>query len=251
MMPLWALNQPRRKMSVGMEKRFQILREQMVRTQVEARGIHDKRLLAAMREVPRHEFVQPQYSFKAYEDTTIPLLEKQTASQPYVIALMLQALNLQGDERVLEVGTGSGYQTALLCHLAGEVYTLERHTRLADRAARSLGRLGYDNVDVHIGDGSQGLADMAPFDAIIVTAAAPALPYPLRSQLHPQGGRMILPIGDLYQQQYLERVIRWGRRWEIEQMRRVRFAPLIGRFGFKSYDDKHRNNDQDDRLASV
>ncbi len=232
-----------------MDKRFQILREQMVRTQVEARGIDDFRILEAMRQIPRHEFVQPQYSFKAYEDTTIPLLEKQTASQPYVIALMLQTLGLRGDERVLEVGTGSGYQTALLCHLAGEVYTLERHARLADRAARTLGRLGYDNVDVHIGDGSQGLADMAPFDAIIVTAAAPALPYPLRAQLHPQGGRMILPIGDLYQQ-YLELVTRFGKRWEIEQMRRVRFAPLIGRYGFKSH-DKRPNNDQDDRLASV
>jgi protein-L-isoaspartate(D-aspartate) O-methyltransferase len=216
----------------------------MIANLIAPRGIHDKRVLDMMAVVPRHEFLPAQYAYKAYEDSAIPLLDNQTASQPCVIALMLQALALQGNERVLEVGTGSGYQTALLCRLAGHVCTLERHPRLADRAARNLERLGYDNVDVHVGDGSQGLPDMAPFDAIIVTAAVPALPYPLRAQLNPAGGRMILPVGDLHQQ-YLECVTRSGNRWEIEQTRRVRFAPLLGRFGFKSYDKS------DDHLASV
>lgn len=224
------------------ESRYQILREEMVTHHIQARGVSDERVLAAMRDVPRHVFVPPQHRFRAYEDCAIPLSDNQTASQPFVIALMLQALGLRGDERVLEVGTGSGYQTALLCRLAGQVCSLERRARLAEKAAQTLDQQDCHNIELHLGDGSQGLPDMAPFDAIIVNAAAPALPYPLRIQLNANGGRMILPVGDLHQQ-YLELVTRAGKRWEIEQMRRVRFAPLIGRYGFKSYDKRENDSD--------
>lgn len=229
---------------------FRTLRERLISTQIESRGIGDRRVLNAMRCVPRHEFLPAPYCYQAYEDCTVPLPENQSASQPFVIALMLEALHLKGHERVLEVGTGSGYQTALLCLLAGEVYTLERHPHLARRAARTLDHLNYNNVEVLVGDGSQGLPDMAVFDAIIVTAAAPALPEPLRLQLNPVGGRMILPIGDI-QQQYLEVVTRFGNRWEMERTRRVRFAPLIGRYGYNERTRQQVDGGGEDRQAFV
>jgi protein-L-isoaspartate(D-aspartate) O-methyltransferase len=204
-----------------------------------------------MRRVPRHEFVPPEHRHLTYADQALPIGEGQTISQPYMVALMTQSLRLSGHERVLEIGTGSGYHTAVLCSLVNHVYTLEYYPQLADRAARTLARLGYDNVDVHIGDGSQGLADMAPFDAIIVTAAAPSLPGPLRSQLNNLGGRMILPIGDK-SEQYLELVTRHGNRWEMEQTLRVRFVPLVGRYGFKLSSSKiHKSRNDDDQSASV
>jgi protein-L-isoaspartate(D-aspartate) O-methyltransferase len=149
---------------------------------------------------------------------------------------------------VLEVGTGSGYQTAVLCTLAAQVYSLERHPRLAQRAAQSLSRLNYENVEIHVGDGSQGLPDMSPFDAIIVSAAAPALPGPLRSQLRERGGRMVLPVGDR-KNQYLEIVTRQGNRWEIERTDPVKFVPLIGRYGFK--ESPQDRTESDDAAASV
>jgi protein-L-isoaspartate(D-aspartate) O-methyltransferase len=148
-----------------------------------------------MRRIPRHEFTPPQHRHLAYEDQALPIGENQTISQPYIVGLMTQMLRLSGHERILEVGTGSGYQTAILCSLAAHVYTLEYYPQLADRASRVLARLKINNVDLHIGDGSQGLADMAPFDAIIVSAAAPALPAlkplsagtPLKMTTRPQG----------------------------------------------------------------
>jgi len=229
---------------VNNSDKLQSLREKMVETQLKARGIYDPRVLDAMRRIPRHEFVPPQHRHLAYEDQALEIGENQTVSQPYIVALMTQMLRLSGHERVLEVGTGSGYQTAVLCALVEHVYTLEYYPQLADRASRVLSRLKINNVDLHIGDGSQGLADMAPFDAIIVTAAAPALPGPLRSQLNSQGGRMVLPIGDR-SEQYLEIITRQGNRWEMEQMMRVRFVPLIGRYGFKTVvrKDSPQNND--------
>jgi len=222
---------------------YQNAREQMVIKQLQERGISDPRVLDAMRRVPRHEFVASELQHLAYRDCPLPIGEKQTISQPYIVALMSQMLKLSGHERVLEIGTGSGYQTAILCTLAGQVYSLERHARLADHAADVLARLGFDNVEIYVGDGSQGLPDMSPFDAIIVTAAAPALPGPLRTQLNPEGGRMVLPVGD-DKDQYLEIVTRFGNRWQIERVTSVRFVPLIGRYGFRATRSEKDDEDQ-------
>ena len=230
------------------DQEYQALRSQMVETQLRERGIDDPHVLDAMRRVPRHEFISPELRHLAYRDTPLPIGDEQTISQPYVVASMTQMLHLTGAEYVLEIGTGSGYQTAILCTLAEQVYTLERQPRLALRAAQTLSRLGYDNVEILVGDGSQGLADMAPFDAIIVAAAAPALPGPLRSQLRERGGRMVLPIGDK-KNQYLEIITRQGNRWEMERTEPVKFVPLIGRYGFKETTVDRSEND--DAAASV
>jgi protein-L-isoaspartate(D-aspartate) O-methyltransferase len=211
---------------------YGVLRREMVMKQLEARGIHDEGVLKAMSRVPRHEFVAAELRHLAYRDCPLPIGDKQTISQPFMVALMTQMLGLNGDEVVLEIGTGSGYQTAVLCELAAQVYSLECHPRLADHAATVLAGLGYNNVEFHIGDGSQGLPDMSPFDAILVTAAAPAAPGPLRSQLSAQGGRMVLPVGDR-ENQYLEIVTRHDNRWQMERTIPVRFVPLVGRYGFR------------------
>lgn len=210
---------------------FYALRTQMVDKQLVERGIQDPRVLDAMRRVCRHEFVSTELRHLAYRDCPLPIGENQTISQPYIVALMTELVHLSGHERVLEVGTGSGYQAAVLCELAAQVYSLERFPRLAERAGCILAELGYNNVEIHVGDGSQGLPDMAPYDVILVTAAAPALPGPLRSQMNERGGRMVLPVGD-DRRQYLEVVTRMGNRWEIEQTIPVRFVPLVGRYGF-------------------
>lgn len=206
------------------------LREAMVKDQLEERDIVDFRVLNAMRRVPRHDFVPSEFRHLAYNDNAIPIGQKQTISQPYVVALMLQIAQLSGHETVLEVGTGSGYQTALLCELAAYIYSMERNEELAARAGKALAQMSYTNVDIHWGDGSQGLADMAPFDAIIVSAAVPAIPGPLRAQLRPNG-RLILPVGNR-QQQHLEIVRRDFDRWQVERLIPVRFVPLLGRYGF-------------------
>jgi len=211
-------------------------RGEMVEKQLIARGIRDERVLNAMRTIPRHQFVSAALAHLAYRDCPLPIGENQTISQPYIVALMTELLQLQGHERVLEVGTGSGYQAAVLCELSAYVYTVERSIILAERAGGLLARLGYNNIDVHVGDGSQGLADMAPFDAIIVTAGAPALPGPLASQLNPNGGRLVIPIGK-QSSQYLHCIIREGDNWRTERVLAVRFVPLIGRYGFKFRDD--------------
>lgn len=233
-----------------MSDSYEISRSRMVATQLAARGIHDVRVLTAMRSIPRHRFLPPSLLHVAYSDQPLPIGENQTISQPYIVALMTQMLHLTGTETVLEIGTGSGYQTAVLCRLARRVYTLEFHPRLAGRAARVLDLLGISNVEIHVGDGSQGLPDMAPFDAIVVTAAAPALPGPLRSQLSPEGGRLVIPVGSQHDQ-YLEQVTRWGSRWSIEQGERVRFVPLVGRYGFRDASNIHQRRDQDNDTADV
>jgi protein-L-isoaspartate(D-aspartate) O-methyltransferase len=232
-----------------MGDKWELSRSRMVATQLAVRGIHDQHLLAAMRHIPRHQFVPREVQHLAYTDQPLPIGENQTISQPYIVALMTQMLHLKGDEHVLEIGTGSGYQTAILCQLAARVYTLEYYPRLAGRAARVLDQLGVENVEIHVGDGSQGLPDMAPYDAILVTAAAPALPGPLRSQLDPNGGRLVIPVGS-QQDQYLERVIRWDNTWKIEQTERVRFVPLVGRFGFQ-LPSNVCSSDQNDQSAEV
>jgi protein-L-isoaspartate(D-aspartate) O-methyltransferase len=214
---------------------FQAMRAHMVRDQLAARHIADPRVLEAMRQVPRHRFVPEHLQSLAYGDGPLPIGQNQTISQPYIVALMSQALELQPEDVVLEIGTGSGYQTAVLCQLARFVYSLERYPSLGEHACDVLDKLGYDNVEVHIGDGSQGLPDMAPFDAIIVTAAAPAIPGPLRAQMADEG-RLVLPIGDQYQQ-FLQRVRRSGNSWEIEHLIPVMFVPLYGRHGFAPPDD--------------
>jgi protein-L-isoaspartate(D-aspartate) O-methyltransferase len=210
-------------------------REAMVREQIQARGVTDRRVLEAMRAVPRHLFVPQELARAAYQDSPLPIGEGQTISQPYIVALMTELLETGPEQRVLEIGTGSGYQTAVLCEMTRFVYSLERYPALGEHASQLLNDLGYHNVEVYIGDGSQGLPDMAPFDAIIVTAAAPAIPGPLRAQMA-NGGRLVLPIGDQYQQ-YLQRVRRSGDSWTIEYLIPVMFVPLYGRHGFTPPDD--------------
>lgn len=207
------------------------LRAQMVEEQLRQRDIFDARVLEAMLRVPRHEFVPLDARPYAYDDRALSIGYDQTISQPYVVALMLQSLQLSGHEIVLEIGTGSGYQTALLCQLAAYVYSIERNPDLANQAADRLAEAGYKNVDIHIGDGSQGLADMAPYDAIIVSASVPSIPGPLKAQMRPNNGRLILPVGKR-DQQYLQLVRRDFDRWDVETLIPVRFVPLIGRYGF-------------------
>ena len=208
----------------------QQLRNQMVTEQLEARNITDPRVLAALRRVPRHLFVPPDLQHLAYRDGPLPIGRDQTISQPYIVALMTQILAPQPDEVILEIGTGSGYQTAVLAELCQQVYSLERQPDLAEQAGQRLARLGYTNIEVYVGDGSQGLPDMAPFDGIIVTAAAPLIPDPLRAQLR-EGGRLVLPVGNR-ESQVLQRARRVGDRWRVERLSPVKFVPLIGRHGF-------------------
>ena len=212
------------------QQNYEALRERMVREQLIARGISDPRVLAAMRRVPRHAFVPPNLRDRAYDDGPLPIGGGQTISQPYIVAYMTQALALKPKDVVLEVGTGSGYQTAILCELARQVYSLERRPELAERARDVLTELGYHNVQIHVGDGTQGLPQFAPYDAILVTAAAPAIPAPLREQLA-EGGRLVLPTGDR-RQQVLRRVRRQGDRWTVEDLIAVVFVPLYGQHGF-------------------
>jgi protein-L-isoaspartate(D-aspartate) O-methyltransferase len=173
---------------------FAIARERMVADQLRGRGITDPRVLTAMGRVPRHRFVEEALAARAYGDYPLPIGEKQTISQPYMVALMTQALELSGGERVLEVGTGSGYQTAILAEVAGKVYSIERIRGLADRARAILEELGTYNVLIHVGDGTLGWREEAPFDAVLVTAAAPEVPSPLVEQVKP-GGRLVIPVG--------------------------------------------------------
>jgi protein-L-isoaspartate(D-aspartate) O-methyltransferase len=174
-------------------------RARMVETQIVARGVRDPRVLAAMRKVPRHLFVEPSQRASAYEDHPLPIAGQQTISQPYIVALMSELLSLTPDSRVLEIGTGSGYQSAVLGELAREVYSIEIIPDLARSAAEKLQTLGYTNVIVRQGDGYRGWREKAPFDAIIVTAAPPRIPEPLLDQLAP-GGRMVIPVGGFFQE---------------------------------------------------
>jgi protein-L-isoaspartate(D-aspartate) O-methyltransferase len=205
-------------------------REQMVESQLRKRGIHDERVLNAMLQVPRHEFVPEELRAKAYADHPIPIAENQTISQPFIIALSLQALALTGTESALEVGTGSGYQTALLAVLARAVFSIERYATLARGAEAILANLGLDNMRVIVGDGSHGLREFAPFDAIVVSAAAPAIPKSLVAQLS-EKGRMVIPVGPPHAQE-LQLVRNANGKVAIETLEGCRFVPLVGSEGY-------------------
>jgi protein-L-isoaspartate(D-aspartate) O-methyltransferase len=207
------------------------LRNLMVDDQIISRGVYDEHLLDALRRVPRHWFVPEEYAQIAYSDGPLPIGRGQTISQPYIVALMTELLELQGEENVLEVGTGSGYQAALLASLARQVHTIERHTSLAENAEKVLLRLGLTNVTVHMGDGSLGLLKYAPFQAILVTAAAPRVPQPLFDQLD-EGGRLVLPEGGAGGQ-VLDRWRKQDGEFEQEHIAPVAFVPLRGQHGWK------------------
>jgi protein-L-isoaspartate(D-aspartate) O-methyltransferase len=204
---------------------FARARERMVREQIEARGVEDVLTLAALRQVPRHELVPEDVRAQAYSDQPLPIGHGQTISQPYIVAFMTEALGLRGGEKVLEVGTGSGYQAAVLAHIAAEVYTIEIVQPLAERARADLARLGYANVHVRAGDGYRGWPEAAPFHAIIVTAAAPRIPEPLVAQLM-EGGRLVIPVGGLAQE--LRVLSRRDGRLHEEARLPVRFVPMTG-----------------------
>ncbi len=205
-------------------------RERMVVEQLEGRNIRSARVLAAMRAVPRHCFVLPEHRHLAYTDGPLPIGHGQTISQPYIVALMSQLMVLAPGEKALEIGTGSGYQAAVLGHLAAEVHTVERLPELAEAARGLLRELGQENVHVHVGDGSRGLPDHAPFDAILATAAAPGVPQPLLDQLT-DGGRLVLPVGGPAGQM-LELWRREGGEFSSETIAPVAFVPMRGRFGW-------------------
>jgi len=203
----------------------------MVEQQILARGVTDARVLAAMRSVPRHVFVAEKFSSEAYSDHPLPVGAGQTISQPYIVALMTSCLQLTGKEKVLEIGTGSGYQAAILAKLASEVHSIERIPELAESAEKTLKALGIKNVFVHVGDGSLGWSENAPYDRIIVTAASPAVPKELTDQLKP-GGRLVIPVGERWNQMLEE--------WELtdtglekSDVLPVVFVPLLGEKGWE------------------
>jgi protein-L-isoaspartate(D-aspartate) O-methyltransferase len=203
---------------------YSSLRHAMARLQLEARGIRGP-VLDVMARVPRHEFVPERYRSQAYEDRPLPIGNEQTISQPYIVALTVAALELGASQSILEVGTGSGYQTAVLCELAGHVYSIERHKKLAESAQENLVRLGYNNATIVHGDGSLGLPEYAPYNAIVVSAAARSIPRPLLDQLQEQG-RMVIPVGPSDAQQ-LQLVRKIAGEVRIETLEDCRFVPLI------------------------
>ena len=213
-------------------------RRVMVETQIRKRGISDPRVLEAMAAVPRNEFVPEQFRAEAYADKPLPIGQGQTISQPFMVAAMTAALELTGSESVLEIGTGSGYQAAVLSVLASKVITVESRTPLALAAQERLSRLGYMNVHVHNGDGSAGFPDAAPYDAILVTAAAPGIPSVFAAQLH-DGGRLVIPVGDQDNQNLVQAKLQEGR-LKSRSLLACRFVPLLGRYGWSRVDRDFR-----------
>jgi protein-L-isoaspartate(D-aspartate) O-methyltransferase len=209
---------------------YAVQRRRMVAEQIRARGIRDARILAAMEEVPRHRFLPHHLASRAYDDGPLPIGEGQTISQPFIVAEMTHALRLKGDEKVLEIGTGSGYQTAILCRLARMVVTIERFAEFSAAAEALLRELGVENAVYRIGDGTMGVPDEAPFDRVLVTAAAPDVPPPLFDQMA-EGGAMVIPIGGRWEQD-LVRVRKEKGRAKKEYIGGCRFVPLVGRCGF-------------------
>ena len=210
---------------------FSLARERMVRDQIEARGIKDKRLLNVMRKIPRHLFVEEALRDQAYNEYPLPIGEGQTISQPYIVALMTEALELKGQEKVLEIGTGCGYQTAILAELAQSVFTIERVPTLMQRAKAILDSLGYFNVAYKTGNGTLGWPEVAPFQGIIVTAAAPEIPQPYVEQLEP-GGKMVIPLGDKFSQVLYKIIKLPDGRIKKQYLCGCRFVPLVGIYGW-------------------
>jgi len=206
-------------------------REDMVENQIVSRGVHSPQVLEAMRTIPRHYFVSPEYQDIAYGDGPLPIGYGQTISQPYIVALMTELLELQGNEIILEIGCGSGYQAAVLSMIARQVHTIERHAGLAQMAGKTLEQLKIKNVQVHIGDGTLGLAEFAPYNGIIVTAAAPTVPQTLLDQLGDEG-RLVIPVGT-HGNQTLERWRRQGDAFHHEKIIPVAFVPLVGKWGWQ------------------
>lgn len=211
---------------------FHIARKKMVAQQLVERGIRDARVVEAMGRVPRHEFVDPGMAAQAYLDHPLNIGCKQTISQPYIVALMTQALELKGGEKVLEIGTGSGYQTAILAELARQVFSIERVTTLSNRARMVLYRLGYSNVTLRIGDGTLGWPEEAPFDAVLVTAGSPSVPEVYLEQLA-EDGRLVIPRGD-EESQELVRVRKRQGRFVEENLGACRFVKLYGQYGWQT-----------------
>jgi len=212
---------------------FEKLRLRMVKGQIESRGVKDKNVLEAMKKVPRHLFVPEKYRKYAYDDRPLPIGENQTISQPYIVAYMTESLELDEDDKVLEIGTGSGYQAAILGEIAASVYTIEIVESLALRAELTLKDLGYTNVHVRVGDGYQGWPGEAPFDAVIVTAAPDHIPQPLIDQLK-EGGRLVIPVGDYMQELVL--VKKTDKGIEKERLLSVMFVPMTGEADKKNKD---------------
>lgn len=210
---------------------FQRLRDLMVDSQIILRGITDKRVIDAMRKVPRHLFLDESLWYKAYDDMALPSGEGQTVSQPYMVAVMTELLELNGNEKVLEIGTGSGYQAAILAEISKEVYTVERFRILSDNANKILSTLGYNNINFLGGDGTLGWPKAAPFDRILVTAGAPQLPEPLVSQLS-EGGIIVAPVGDRFSQQLVKGIKTEGK-LNKEYHTPCIFVPLVGEYGWK------------------
>jgi protein-L-isoaspartate(D-aspartate) O-methyltransferase len=217
------------------EATFARLRREMVYWQLQRRGITDTRVLEAMDQVPRHCFVPAAETAAAYEDRALPLSSGQTISQPFTVAFMCQELRLAPTDKVLEIGTGSGYAAAVLSLLAQRVHTIERIASLAEWAREHLLALGYQNVIVHLGDGTLGLPAEAPFDAIVATAGGIGLPEPLREQLA-DGGRIVIPLQNPSRGQTMWRFTRRGQQWLEEDLGRFAFVPLVGKFGWREFD---------------
>ncbi|MDI6865187.1 protein-L-isoaspartate(D-aspartate) O-methyltransferase [Thermodesulfovibrio yellowstonii] len=211
--------------------KYKKLREWMVDTQIVERGIRDKRVIKVMKRIPRHLFVPENIMDDAYDDRALPIGYGQTISQPYIVALMTELLELKGDEKVLEIGTGSGYQAVILAELAKEVHTIERVESLAKEAEKKFEKLNIRNIKVYVRDGTEGIPEEAPFDRIIITAATPDIPEPLIEQLK-EGGIIVAPVGERYSQ-YMLKAIKKGKELERHYLIPVAFVPLIGKYGWK------------------
>jgi protein-L-isoaspartate(D-aspartate) O-methyltransferase len=216
---------------------FARARADMVEHQIARRGVTDPLVLEAMRRIPREAFVLPGWEEEAYEDQPLPIAERQTISQPYIVAYMIEAAGLRPGDRALEIGTGSGYAAAIMAAIAARLYTIERHPGLAEAARQRLQDLGFDNVELRVGDGTLGWAEAQPFNAIIVTAGGPKVPADLCEQLA-IGGRLVIPVGDSMHRQSLVRVVREGPDdFREEDLADVAFVPLIGQDGWAKPND--------------
>lgn len=214
-------------------EQFEELRQKMVSEQIAARGVQDPRVLEAVKKVPRERFVDSLAVPFAYEDTPLPIEEGQTISQPFIVAWMAEQAQIKPQDKVLEIGTGSGYSAAILSQIAAHVYSIERHPKLAEIAQKRLQQLGYTNITIVVGDGTLGWEEHAPYDAIIVTAGGPQVPPSLLNQLK-IGGRLIIPVGPTLENQQLTRVIRESeKKYRYEYIGSVRFVPLVGQEGWR------------------